>query len=164
MKPTILEGDRIFVNKLAFDLKLPFTTWRLAEWSEPRRGDIVVLFSPHDETRLVKRVVGIAGDHVEVRDNRLLVNEAPASHEPVRLETMIVHPHAAAILQHFGPVVVPAGHDFVMGDNRDQSFDSRWFGPEERERIVGRATRVVLSFDLDHHYRPRWERFFRPLS
>src|SRR6185436_509188 len=78
MKPTILEGDRVFVNKLAFDLKVPFTTWRLATWGEPKRGDIVVLFSPHDGTRLVKRVVGLPGEIIEMRDNKLFVNGIPA--------------------------------------------------------------------------------------
>ena len=64
MKPTLVEGDRIFVNKLAYDLKVPFTTWHLAEWSDPQRGDIVVFFSPHDDKRLVKRVIGLPGDTV----------------------------------------------------------------------------------------------------
>jgi len=68
MKPTILEGDRVFVNKLAYGLKVPFTTWHLAEWANPKRGDIVVFFSPHDGTRLVKRVVALPGDVVELRN------------------------------------------------------------------------------------------------
>src|SRR5262245_15620755 len=71
MKPTILEGDRIFVNKLAYDLKVPFTTTRLAQWDDPHRGDIVVLFSPGDGKRLVKRIVGLPGDQVELRDGKL---------------------------------------------------------------------------------------------
>jgi len=68
MQPTILVGDRIFVNKLAYDLKVPFTTWHLAEWSQPSRGDIVVFYSPRDGTRLVKRVVGLPGDTLELRN------------------------------------------------------------------------------------------------
>src|SRR5678815_2390316 len=74
MKPTILEGDRVFVNKLAYDLKVPFTTLHIAEWSNPRRGDIVVFYSPHDGKRLVKRVVGLPGDTVELRNNTLIIN------------------------------------------------------------------------------------------
>src|SRR5688572_14845969 len=66
MNPSILEGDRIFVNKLAYDLKVPFTTWHLAAWDNPKRGDVVVFFSPHDGIRLVKRVIGVPGDRVEV--------------------------------------------------------------------------------------------------
>src|SRR5881296_2537749 len=83
MKPTILEGDRIFVNRLAYDLKVPFTTWHLAEWSNPVRGDIVVLYSPADGKRLVKRVIGLPGDVIELLDNRLFINGEPARYEPL---------------------------------------------------------------------------------
>src|SRR5215475_14361701 len=74
MKPTILEGDYVFVNKLAYDLKVPFTTLHLAEWSAPKRGDIVVFYSPKDGTRLVKRTVGLPGDTVELRGDKLIIN------------------------------------------------------------------------------------------
>src|ERR1035437_6891855 len=74
MKPTILEGDRVFVNKLAYDLKVPFTTWHITEWSNPQRGNIVVFFSPKDGKRLVKRVIGLPGDTVELRNERLVIN------------------------------------------------------------------------------------------
>src|SRR5256885_2465447 len=74
MKPTIEEGDRVVVNKLAYDLKIPFTTIEVAKWGDPKRGDIVVLFSPEDGTRLVKRVVGVPGDRIEMRENQLFIN------------------------------------------------------------------------------------------
>src|SRR6476646_11548851 len=74
MKPTIQEGDRVVVNKLAYDLKVPFTMIEVAKWSDPKRGDIVVLFSPEDGVRLVKRVVALPGDKIEMRENQLLVN------------------------------------------------------------------------------------------
>src|SRR4051812_49838603 len=74
MKPNILEGDRIFVNKLAYDLKVPFTTMHLATWDNPRRGDVVVFFSPDEGVRLVKRVIAVPGDTVELRDNELYLN------------------------------------------------------------------------------------------
>src|SRR5829696_6834967 len=73
MNPTILEGDRIFVNKLAYDLKVPFTTWHVAEWSDPRRGDVVVFYSPVDGDRMVKRVAAVPGDTVAMVNNRLVV-------------------------------------------------------------------------------------------
>src|SRR2546421_4452754 len=79
MKPTILEGDRIFVNKLAYDLKVPFTTWHIAHWADPQPGQIVVFYSPENGIRLVKRVVGIPGDRIEVRGGRLIVNGQPLS-------------------------------------------------------------------------------------
>jgi signal peptidase I len=186
MNPTILEGDRIWVNKLAYDLKIPFTIWRLAQWDNPKRGDIVVCFSPADEKRLVKRVIGLPGDTIEMRNNQLIVNGEPLRYEtpawsmslnssPLAASPMIAteilgdHPHAVMTLpakparRSFGPLQVPIGQYFLIGDNRDNSFDSRYFGPVARYRIVGRATDVVLSFDPEHYYRPRWKRFFTSL-
>jgi signal peptidase I len=182
MRPTILEGDRILVNKLAYDLKLPFTTWHLAEWGNPQRGDVVVFFSPHDETRLVKRVIGLPGDTIELRDNQLVINGQPVSYQPVAGEALRDIPAAAQVgrvfaseelpgrthavggnpsvptPRTFAPLRVPEGQYFMMGDNRDESFDSRYFGPVERNRIVGRAAAVVFSLDRDNYWLPRWNR------
>jgi signal peptidase I len=187
MRPTIVEGDRILVNKLAYDLKVPFTTVQLAHWGDPRRGDVVVLWSPYDGQRLVKRAVGVPGDVIEVREQRLLVNGEPAAYGPipedmarpleigdlpatvVAAETVSGRTHPVMSLTREGPhssmapLEIPAGQYFVMGDCRDNSFDSRFFGLVARDRIVGRATAVVLSVDRDHVYRPRWSRFFTPL-
>src|SRR5260221_9678991 len=88
MRPTILEGDRVFVNKLAYDLKVPFTTWHIAEWSNPQRGDIVVFFSPHDGKRLVKRVVGLPGDSLELRNDGLILNGEPVEYKPIAQELL----------------------------------------------------------------------------
>jgi signal peptidase I len=188
MKPTILPGDRVFVNKLAYDLKVPFTTWHLAEWADPQRGDVAVFFSPKDGTRLVKRVIGLPGDTVELRDNALVINGRPVEYGPLAddwlcgvaagdragqvfaSEQLPGRPHAVAglpaapALRTFGPYYVPEGSYFMMGDNRDNSFDSRYFGMVERKRIVGRATAVVLSFDRQNWWKPRWQRFFHPLD
>src|SRR5215467_12310136 len=84
MKPTILEGDRVYVNKLAYDLKIPFTTMHLAEWGNPQRGDIVVFYSPHDGQRLVKRVIGLPSDTIELRNNVLLLNGEQVDYEAVK--------------------------------------------------------------------------------
>jgi signal peptidase I len=182
MKPTILEGDRIFVNKLAYDLKVPFTTWHIAEWSNPQRGDIVVFYSPKDCKRLVKRVIGLPGDTVELRDERLVINGQPVEYAspdpemPVQLpgverersifatEKLPACPHAVMAIngvpamRTFGPMHVPVGHYFMMGDNRDDSFDSRYFGTVARDQIVGRATGVVLSLNKKNYWLPRWSR------
>lgn len=187
MKPTILEGDRVFVNKLAYDLKVPFTTRRLARWSDPRRGEIVVFYSPHDGQRLVKRVVGLPGDTLELRRNRLIINGQPVEYRPLAEELLRDvspsdraaqvfageqlpgHPHAVAAIprviakRDFGPVLVPEGRFFMMGDNRDNSFDSRYYGAVPRDQILGQATSVVLSFDRTSHWQPRWRRFFSGL-
>src|SRR4026208_1315794 len=75
MQPTILVGDRVLVNKLAYDLKVPFTTWHIAEWSNPQRGDNAGFFSSKDGTRMVKRVIGLPGDIIESRNNQLFIND-----------------------------------------------------------------------------------------
>ena len=185
MNPSIIEGDRIFVNKLAYDLKVPFTTWHLAEWDNPERGDVVVFFSPHDGIRLVKRVIGVPGDVIELRNNQLFVNNKPADYGPLdpdianqmgtgrsnlafRAETLNGRKHPVVtnddrLDRDQPPVTVPPSRYFLMGDNRDNSNDSRYYGPVPREQIVGRASRVVLSLDPEHYYKPRWARFFKPL-
>ena len=188
MEPTILVGDHIFVDKLAHGLKVPFTTWHLAQWSNPQRGDIVVFFSPNDGMRLVKRVVGLPGDTVELRNDQLIINGQPVQYSPLpagisdqlpeaerghslfATEELSAHPHAVMAIpgirakRTFGPVHVPAGHYFMMGDNRDNSFDSRYFGPVARNRIVGKAAAVLMSLDHNHHWLPREHRFFRSLD
>ena len=187
MKPTILEGDRVYVNKLAYDLKVPFTTWHLAQWRNPQRGDIVVFYSPYNGQRLVKRVIGLPGDTLELRNEILILNGQPVSYGPIAEELLRgVAPadrashvfateqlpgqtHAVAAwpavraLRDFGPVKVPEGKYFMMGDNRDDSFDSRYWGTVDRQQIVGRATAVVLSFDKKNYWLPRWQRCFSSL-
>jgi signal peptidase I len=88
MKPTIVEGDRIFTNKLAYDLKVPYTTWHIASWDNPKRGDIVVYYSPVGGKRLVKRVVGLPGDHIDMQDNRLYINGVAQKYESVHGEAL----------------------------------------------------------------------------
>ena len=188
MKPTILEGDRIVVNKLAYDLKVPFTRWRIARWSPPERGDIVVLFSPADGKRLVKRVVGVPGDRLALRNDRLFINGKPLTYGPLtgievsdfqrgdrparllvterlgdRVHPVMITPEFPA-MRFFGPIEVPEGQYFVMGDNRDESGDSRVFGFVAQDAIVGRATAVAASVDPSDHYLPRWRRFLRALN
>lgn len=184
MKPTIEEGDRVVVNKLAYDLKIPFTTIEIAKWGNPKRGDIVVLFSPADGVRLVKRVVAIPGDKLAMTNNQLFVNDkaVPVSQPrgPIaddeqgqtfvademlagRDHKVMFTPQIAA-LRSFGPIIVPAGKYFVMGDNRDNSNDSRYIGFIDRQRIVGRAFAVAFSIDHAHHWEPRFGRFFTKLN
>lgn len=181
MRPTILEGDRIFVNKLAYGLRIPLTTRWLARWSTPARGDIIIFASPAGGTRLVKRVVGLPGDRVRMQDNVLFVNDEPATRapdtEPVRSpgsaapvvlarETVGGVEHAVAITPSlskltgtFAEVTVPEGACFVLGDNRDQSNDSRFIGFVPLENVYGRSTHVALSLDYSRALAPRWDRF-----
>ncbi|MFC1862826.1 signal peptidase I [Thermodesulfobacteriota bacterium] len=188
MKPTIVEGDRIFVNKLAYDLKIPFTTWRLFTWDNPARGDIVVFYSPADDTRLVKRVIGLPGDSLVMRKNKLFINGNAIEYEPLSHSEIDTnsnstgsgqllfqedlpgrsHPVMISLFRQsiisFGPIKVPENHYFMMGDNRDNSADSRYFGFVERKKIVGQANAVVISLDHDNYYKPRWDRVFSKLN
>ena len=189
MEPTILVGDRIFVNKLAYDLKVPFTTWHLAQWANPQRGDIVIFFAPGSGKRMVKRVAGLPGDEIALQDNQLYVNDKLIGYQPYTpnnfdpaeltdrapfifaLEKLGVTGHAVmaqptryATLRNFGPVTVPEGHYFMLGDNRDNSGDSRVFGFVPRDQIVGKATALAFSLDQQNGYAPRWTRFFRGLD
>ena len=188
MNPTILEGDLVIVNKLAYDLKVPFTTVHVAQWKNPAAGDIIVCFEPGDGTRLVKRVVGLPGDTVELRNDRLFVNGTQMPYSPLSAnavrdmaaslrasaifasESLQGHAHAVMALpaiyalRTFGPFHVPAGHYFVMGDNRDNSKDSRYFGFVPRGQIVGEAEAVLASGDQAHYFRPRFDRFFSKLQ
>lgn len=186
MKPTILEGDLVFVNKLAYDLKIPFTLWRLAQWNNPRPTDIVVFFSPKDGTRMVKRVIAGPGDTVEMKNNMLFINgrqldyqrstthgfAAEIYEDPLAIVAteqsegdrhwVMAFPSRSA-LRTFPPLTVPEGKLFVMGDSRDNSLDSRYFGVVDRKQVVGKANRVLLSFDKNHSYLPRVKRFFSTL-
>jgi len=187
MKPTILIGDRVFVNKLAYDLKIPYTTLHLARWSDPKRGDIVVFYSPKDGKRLIKRVVGLPGDSIAMYQNRLFINGNFIQYEPLIQEivdqieldqqsnhvflnenltgkqhTVMFSPSRPS-LNTFDQVIIQGGQYFMMGDNRDNSADSRFFGFVDRKLIVGRATMVAISREGSFLH-PRWSRFFRDLS
>ncbi len=182
MVPTLLPGDLVWVNKLAYDLKVPFTTRHLATWGDPQRGDVAVFYSPADGTRLVKRVIGLPGDLIEARGDRLWINDAPVDYAMLpagaavdRSNTLLVEealagrPHPVQVLpgrralRTFGPVRVPAGCYFMMGDNRDDSHDSRFFGSVPRASIIGRASAVIVSVDPEHYLRPRADRLLRSI-
>jgi len=187
MKPTLLEGDLVLVNKLAYDLKAPFTTLHLAQWGSPARGDIAVFYSPQGGTRLVKRVIGLPGDTIQLRDEVLFVNGV-AQRYSVRdaqpfLRDVFEDPHPVVAIEHlgtcdhyvmalpgrmamrsFGPYLVPSGHYFMMGDSRDNSADSRYFGMVPRDQIVGRASAVLASFDTSRYLLPRVTRWVRSLK
>jgi signal peptidase I len=184
MNPTILEGDVVWVNKLAYSLRVPLTRMHIANWAEPQRGDIVVVLSPLDGTRLVKRVVGIPGDVLAMRGMQLVLNGSSVDYAPAdsdygaaiaeKLRPYavfaeedlggVVHPVmglkvGAAAKRDFAPVVVPEGKYFLMGDSRDNSFDSREYGFASRDAILGKAEGILVSLDINDTYLPRWERF-----
>lgn len=189
MNPTILEGDRILVDKHVFGLRIPFTLTRIISGTDPSRGDIVVFDSPTDGKTLVKRVAAIPGDTLEIDGETLVVNGQPASYHPGDLRHLqqllsataadrpMVLTEEGAGVEHeilllparvsrrvFGPITVPNGMYFMLGDNRDNSADSRYIGFVPRHNIIGRATRVVVSLNPEHYFVPRGTRFFAPLT
>ncbi len=183
MRPTIMIGDRIVVNKLAYDLKIPFTDISVATWADPARGDIVTCWSPQNGDRLVKRVVAIPGDSIAMKGGRLLINGTLLEYEATTAEPSeslpnrvfysenltgvrhtVAHDPQKRALRDFGPVNVEKGEYFLMGDNRDNSADSRYFGFVERSAICGRVIGLAFSLDHENHYLPRGDRFFTALN
>lgn len=146
MLPTVREGDRIFVNKLAYGFRLPFTQVYIIEAEGPHQGDVVVLVSPEGGTVLLKRVVAAPGDRVEIIEGSVILN---GTHIPLRrvegrlIEELGRSLHPIRISNgggpDYGPTVIPEGMYLVMGDNRGDSHDSRTFGLVERRAILGRA-------------------------
>lgn len=186
MMPTLLIGDFILVNKFAYGLRLPVLNKKVAELGEPRRGDVVVFRYPKEPSvDYIKRVVGLPGDHVAYYEKNLYINGKRVDQESIgsyrgfgsgeamtgaslRMETLgtaehriLVHPGTRGVEGEF---VVPEGHYFVLGDNRDNSNDSRFIGFIERRRIVGKAVAVAFSLDRSRYFVPRMDRFFEGLN
>lgn len=189
MVPTLKSGDFIFAYKLSYGFPIPFSggdRW----WSTlPNRGDVIVFRYPGNESvNYVKRVVGLPGDRIAIKNKKLLVNEKEAAYESVSDDpiqdlpgreyyqalretisesTHLVIKSLSEDGASFGPVVVPPGQIFVLGDNRDSSDDSRYWGAVPLKNIEGRVTLIWLSFDWinrwgdDHYPSVRWDRLFR---
>ena len=189
MNPTILEGDFVFSNHLSYGLRIPMTDYRVAQWDDPDRGDIVICFSPDEGIRLVKRVIAVPGDTIEMRELRVFINGRALEYGPLAekivsemnvelrrqsifaSEKLGERDHAVMGLpvvnspyRSFAKRTLGEREYFVMGDNRDNSKDSRIFGIVLRGKIVGEATHVVMSFDKTDKFQPRWRRFFTGLK
>jgi len=194
MQPNILIGDRVWVNKLAYDIKIPFTDINLNRHAEPQVGDVVVFQSKQADERLIKRVVGLPGDTVQMRNNHLKINGKWLEIIPLESEQLfdqflqdrksavyyqeklesaakgeqLGHPVRFSITRpsqksSFSEVKIPTDFFMVLGDNRDNSADSRFIGLIPRKELLGRAERVIVSFDLDDYYLPRNGRYLQKL-
>lgn len=145
MQPTLQPGDRVVVDMRAYGLRLPFSSIRLLDTGHPRRGDVAVFDSPADGTRLVKRVVAVAGDRVELHDGYLRINGRPLSRMP-RQEAFGTRQVTLDLDAGGGPdidgITVPAGTLLVLGDHRGNSFDGRYFGLVDSDKVYGRARAV----------------------
>jgi signal peptidase I len=185
MIPTLLVGDQLMVNKLVYGVQIPLTTEKLFNLEKPKRGDIIIFkYPPYPREDYVKRVVGVAGDEVMVKGGQLMINGRPVPREYVEpyagpsgsgacesfdlyTETLdhtahsMLLCHRSHLDDNFGPVKVPEGSVFGMGDNRDNSADSRYWGFIPLDNIKGRALFIHLPLDPERHYLPRWNRFFK---
>lgn len=164
MKQTLQIGDHILVNKFIYGLKIPYLRKNIIPIKEPRRGDIVVFKYPVDPNKdFIKRVVGVSGDVIEIRDKVLYVNHKKVNHDfSVYTDPRIIPAHIRP-RDNFGPVTVPERSLFVMGDNRDESFDSRFWGFVNYNAVNGKAFIIYWSWDKEN-FGVRWGRLGRMLK
>ena len=158
MKQTLLIGDHILVNKFIYGVKIPFSDITLIPIKNPKRGDIVVFKFPEDPKKdFIKRVVGISGDVVEIRDKQVYINNMLLNHDRgIHTDPHII-PGVFQQRDNFGPVTVPPASLFVMGDNRDHSYDSRFWGFVDLKVVKGKAFIVYWSWD-NGSFGVRWNR------
>ena len=149
MLPTLQIGDHILVNKFIYGIKLPFTNTTLIPVSQPEVNDIIVFVYPVDpKLDYIKRVIAVAGDEVEIRDKKVFVNKKPFNDTYAVFSDPLIHPASLDGRDNFGPLTVPADSLFVMGDNRDNSFDGRFWGFVKLDAVRGEAWRIYWSWDL----------------
>jgi signal peptidase I len=153
MLQTLQIGDHLLVTKFAYGIRLPFTDILLTRFDDPESGDIIVFEFPEDESKdFIKRVIGVPGDTIEIRNKNVYRNGEQL------VEPYVQHtdPTIKPIRDELGPITIPEGKYFVMGDNRDESYDSRFWGFVEREKILGKALIIYWSWEGVGHI--RWDR------
>lgn len=158
MMDSLLVGDHILVNKFIYGVRIPvLDRWILGPWV-PKRGDIIVFKFPHDESRdFIKRVIGLPGDVVEVRGSQVYINNKPLKESYAIYDRAAPSSNPHAIGEFSGPVTVPEDQLFVLGDNRDHSQDSRFWGFLDVHKVEGEAFIIYWSWDSKEG-RPRWNR------
>lgn len=154
MEPTLLIGDHILVSKFIYGIKIPFTNKKIFEFKNPKHGDVVVFIYPKDPSKdFIKRVIGIAGDKIHIKNKKIHINGKPIDdpHGFYSDQTILKGLGSGASRDNFGPVTVPRNALFVMGDNRDKSYDSRFWGFVDTNKVKGKAFLIYWS----------WEKFFK---
>ena len=179
MIPTLAIGDQIFVNKYLYGVRVPFTSIRLVEFEAPQRGEVIVFICPIEPHQdYIKRVIGIPGDEIAVRNGVIRVNGEPVKRKLIgtqefadrdndserwrafkaqvyeqtlgdKIYSVLQDPDSPSDGSNFGPAIIPEGHVFVMGDNRDHSYDSRMWGTVPIDSILGRSLFVWWSWGKD---------------
>jgi signal peptidase I len=164
MKQTLLIGDHILVNKFIYGVKIPFSQTTIVPIKNPKRGDIIVFKFPEDPSKdFIKRVIGVAGDVIEVRDKKVYVNHKLLNHDYGIYTDPHIFPAVIQPRDNFGQVVVPEHSLFVMGDNRDQSYDSRFWGFVDVKDVKGKALIIYWSWDKED-FGVRWNRIGQVLK
>ncbi len=166
MLPTLQIGDHLLVSKFIYGIKIPFTGSTLIPISDPKPNDIVVFQYPKNpDLDYIKRVIGVAGDTVEIRDKKVFVNGEPFNDQYGVFLDPVIHPATLDPRDNFGPVTVPAGKIFTIGDNRDNSYDGRFWGFVDLKAVRGKAWIIYWSWDvqtplfsLDRLSSIRWSR------
>ena len=158
MKPTLQIGDHILVSKFNYGIKLPFLRTTLIPVGAPQRGDIVVFIYPKDPSKdFIKRLIGVPGDTIEIRNKKILLNGLPYNDKNGVYVDNLDIPGAVQPRDNFGPVTVPEDSLFVMGDNRDESYDSRFWGFVSKKDVLGKALIIYWSWNQEEHW-IRWSR------
>jgi len=158
MVPTLLVGDHILVSKFIYGVKIPLLRRTIIPVSEPKRGEIVVFIYPNDRSKdFIKRVIGVAGDKIEIRNKKIFINDQPFQDSYGIFSDSLILPKSMQPRDNFGPVTVPEKSIFVMGDNRDESLDSRFWGFVNLKDVEGKAFIIYWSWNRDEN-NLRWQR------
>ncbi len=158
MVPTLLIGDHLLVNKFIYGVKIPYFRKIIIPITDPQRGDIVVFIYPNDRTKdFIKRVIGIGGDTIEINNKKIFVNGKRYTDTYGIYSDSVIYPRTMQPRDNYGPVTVPKGSIFVMGDNRDESADSRFWGFVDLKDVEGKAFIIYWSWDREDSSL-RWRR------
>jgi signal peptidase I len=158
MVPTLLVGDHILVNKFIYGVKIPLLRRTIIPVREPKRGEIVVFIFPNDRSKdFIKRVIGVGGDKIEIKNKKIFINDLEFKDSYGIYSDSLILPKSMQPRDNFGPVIVPEKSIFVMGDNRDESLDSRFWGFVDLKDVEGKAIIIYWSWNRDEK-NLRWER------
>lgn len=150
MLPTLQIGDHLLVNKFIYGIRMPFTGKVLVPIKKPQYGDVVVFRFPKDRSvDYIKRVIGTPGDTIEIKDKKVFINGKPVENSHASFSSDMMLSATSSPRDNLGPVLVPEGHLFVMGDNRDNSYDSRFWGFVDQQDVLGKAFILYWSWDID---------------
>jgi signal peptidase I len=158
MIPTLQIGDWLLVNKVVYGIKIPVLRKTIIPFTKPKRGDVVVFIYPMDRSKdFIKRVIGVAGDIIEIKNKKIHINGTALNDTHGIYTDSLILPRSMQPRDNFGPVKVPTGHIFAMGDNRDNSYDSRFWGFVNLDDVIGKAFIIYWSWNRESH-NLRWNR------